>query len=290
MLDDKRYEDLVAIGQPGAVPKRIGPYRVEDVIGRGAQAIVFRGMHINLRRPTAIKVLLPEYANDEVYTRRFHREAHFAARLAHHNIVTVYDSGVTGIFHWMGMELVHGRSLDELVVAGPLPPQRACEIVLEVARALGAAAELDILHRDVKTANILLDQEGVAKLADLGVAKIRQGPGETAAGTAGVGSPSYISPEAAMAEVEPDIRSDLYSLGIVLYELTTGTRPLEGGNVITAYASGKMRKHRIRCLAGDRVTIEMSPYDLTKGRVTFRHKDERAPSPAAQRPAYMRKR
>ncbi len=214
-------------------PSQLGPFRLRKRLGKGGQASVYLADQPSLGRQAAVKVLAVQLAADPSFVERFHREAHVAARLRHPNVVTVYDSGVEQGYHWLAMELVAGQPVDELVRAsgGRIPFPRALRITRDVAAALAAAAKLDIIHRDVKPANVLLDEDGTAKLADLGLAKQRDVDKSLTATGIVVGTPRYMSPEMILGEGEVDIRADIYSLGVMLYELATGTVPLRGASL-----------------------------------------------------------
>jgi serine/threonine protein kinase len=207
-------------------------YELGEPIGRGGMAKVFRATDTRLGRTVAIKVLAPEFARNQDFVQRFQREATAAARLNNPNIVGVYDSGSAGDVHFMVMEYVEGRTLAEVLVQdGRLLPERAMEIADHVAQALTAAAAAGIVHRDIKPGNIMLTADGQVKVMDFGIA--RMDTGQTVAQTQAVmGTASYLSPE--QAQGSPlDTRSDLYSLGVVLYEMLTGRPPFSGDTAVS---------------------------------------------------------
>ena len=206
-----------------------GRYRLLDVVGHGGMAVVHRGHDDVLDRDVAIKLLRPAYANDEDFVARFRREARHAASLHHPNIVTIYDRGIdpeSGT-DYIVMQLVDGPDLDRLLAAeGRLPLGQALRIGVETTRALQAAHDHGIVHRDVKPGNILIDRDGSARVADFGIARAVS---ENSATTTGVilASPQYASPEQVLGErITP--ASDIYSLGVVLYDTITGQRPFDG--------------------------------------------------------------
>src|SRR3954467_696006 len=184
-----------------------------------------------LGRRVALKLLGRRFAEDDEFRERFRREAQAAAGLAHPNIVGIFDRSEWDGTPYIAMELVDGRTLKDLVrERGPLPPGFAVDLTIQVLRALGYAHRRGIVHRDVKPQNVILDDEGQAKVADFGIA--RAGASEmTETGTI-VGTAQYLSPEQAQGQpVSP--RSDLYSVGVVLYELLTGRPPFEASSPVT---------------------------------------------------------
>jgi eukaryotic-like serine/threonine-protein kinase len=201
-----------------------GRYRVEGELGRGGMARVYRGADTVLGRPVAVKVLSPQYAEDANFVTRFRREAQAAARLNHPNLVQVYDTGSDDGVHYIVMEYVDAKTLaDYLEGGGRIMPERAIELAEAVCDALGVAHTQGVIHRDVKPANIMVTRDGQVKVTDFGIARVTSN--ETVEQTAAVlGTASYLSPE--QAQGGPiDQRSDLYSLGCVLYEMLTGRPP-----------------------------------------------------------------
>ena len=198
-------------------------------------ATVFRGNDTVLGRPVAVKVLAPRYANDTTFVARFRREAQSAAAMNHPNIVNVFDTGSDGDTHYIVMELVEGRTLREVIAEdAPLLPERAAEIAEAVAAALAFAHERGIVHRDVKPGNIMITPSGDVKVMDFGIARATTGDSLTQTSTV-LGTATYLSPEQAQGEVV-DPRSDIYSLGIVGYEMLTAQVPFEGESpVAVAY-------------------------------------------------------
>jgi len=209
-----------------------GRYRVERELGRGGMAKVFEGTDTVLGRRVAIKLLAPQFAEDEGFVQRFRREAQAAARLSNPNVVSVFDTGTDGGVHFIVMEYVEGRTLqDYLAGGGRIMPDRAIEIAEAVASALSAAHAQGVIHRDIKPGNIMLTPTGQVKVADFGIARMTT-TAETVAQTAAVlGTASYLSPEQAQGE-PVDGRSDIYSLGCVLYEMVTGRPPFLGDSPV----------------------------------------------------------
>ena len=202
-----------------------GRYEVGALLGRGATGEVWSGRDTRLEREVAIKRLRPDLADDGVRA-RFAGEARAAARLNHPSIVAVYDSGEWDGAPYLVMECLPGRTLADELVDGPLPGERAREIALDVAGALDAAHGMGVIHRDVKPGNILFTPEGKAKLADFGIAKSTESMDHTQTGMV-VGTPAYLAPERLDGDPATP-QSDLYSLGVVLYEAVTGECPFRG--------------------------------------------------------------
>ncbi|MCB0997541.1 MAG: Stk1 family PASTA domain-containing Ser/Thr kinase [Acidimicrobiales bacterium] len=215
-----------------------GRYELHRRLARGGMADVFLGRDQLLDRPVAVKVLFPEFATDPAAVERFRREATAAANLSHPNIVGIYDWGSQGSTYYLVMEYVEGRSLAEVLRAeGPLHPDRAATIAFDVAAALGFAHRSGIAHRDVKPGNVLISPTGQVKVGDLGIATAIARSAESNLTQAGsvMGTATYFSPEQAQGKpVDP--RSDLYSLGVVLYEMLGGRPPFSGDSpVAVAY-------------------------------------------------------
>ncbi|MFZ4720973.1 MAG: Stk1 family PASTA domain-containing Ser/Thr kinase [Ilumatobacteraceae bacterium] len=210
-------------------------YELQQRIGRGGMADVFLARDLLLDRPVAIKVLFPEFAVDPNFVERFRREAQSAANLNHPNIVGVYDWGKYANTYFMAMEYVQGRTLADILKAnGSVTSQQAAEIAGEVAAALGFAHRNGVVHRDIKPANILIGANGQVKVADFGIARAMNAPTESSLTQAGsvMGTATYFSPEQAQG-AQPDPRSDLYSLGVVLYEMVSGRPPFSGENPVS---------------------------------------------------------
>jgi eukaryotic-like serine/threonine-protein kinase len=210
-------------------------YEVQSRIGRGGMADVFLARDRLLDRPVAVKVLFPEHASDPSFVERFKREAQSAANLTHPNIVGVYDWGKQGTTYFIVMEYVNGRSLADIIRSdGALLPQRAADITNDVAAALGFAHSSGVVHRDIKPGNILVSPTGNVKVADFGIARALNSAAEAGLTQVGavMGTASYFSPEQAQG-ANPDPRSDLYSLGIVMYEMVSGRPPFTGENPVS---------------------------------------------------------
>ncbi|TCC64530.1 serine/threonine protein kinase [Kribbella pittospori] len=200
-------------------------YRLGASMGRGGMGEVFRGTDEQLGRPVAVKLLLPS-DKDPRAAERFHREARAAARLNDPHVVAVYDFGNHGDGFFLAMELVEGGSVaDELAEKGPLPKDRAIDLIEQSAAGLAAAHEQDVVHRDVKPSNLLLTTEGTVKVADFGIAHVPEEGASTLTGTGQIiGSVHYLAPERARGE-RSGKPADVYALGCVLYQLVTGRPP-----------------------------------------------------------------
>lgn len=210
-----------------------GRYELIEKIGEGGMAVVYKARCRLLNRYVAIKILRPEFTKDGPFLESFKRESQAAAGLQHPNIVSVYDVGKEGDINFIVMELIDGRPLSDIIrEEAPMNYKRAIEITRQVASALGLAHRNNIIHRDVKPHNIMITRDGTAKLADFGIAKAVSNSTIMANETNRViGSVHYFSPEQARGAYV-DERSDIYSLGIVLYEMLTGQVPFDGENPV----------------------------------------------------------
>jgi serine/threonine protein kinase len=221
--------------------RKVGPYRVLNELGRGGMAVVYRGIHEQIQREAALKELLPEGQRDKETLSRFHREALALAAFRHQNIVTLYDlvEKENGSL-FMVMELVDGPTLQELIKDGPLPADVAAVVGARIASALDHAHFRHIIHRDLKPSNVMLTKTGEVKLMDFGIAKDVDMVALTQQGMA-VGTPAYMSPEQ-VTGVTLDPRTDIFSLGVLMYEALTGARPFQGktaGEIFAKIRDGK---------------------------------------------------
>ncbi|MCI0585147.1 MAG: protein kinase, partial [Chloroflexi bacterium] len=217
-----------------------GRYRLLELLGQGGMATIYRARDAQLERDVAVKVLRPEYGRDPDFFARFRQEAQSAASLNHPGVVAVYDYGTDTVGPFIVMELVDGEDLASIIKrSGALPARQAARLTSGVARAIAAAHESGFVHRDIKPGNILVTREGRVKVADFGIARALAETALTLPGTT-LGSVHYFSPEQARGEMTTPA-SDIYSLGIVLFELLTGQRPWHGDSaaaIATARLTG----------------------------------------------------
>ena len=207
-------------------------YKIMEQIGGGGMSLVYRAKDIYLNRVVAIKVLREQLTSDEEFVARFRREAQAVASLSHGNIVSIYDVGQEKDIYYLVMEMIEGKNLKEVIKErGALPVGEAVEIAKQICDALEHAHEQQIIHRDIKPHNIILTQDGKAKVTDFGIARAVSTATVTHTGSI-MGSVHYFSPEQAKGEIA-DEKSDLYALGVVLYEMMTGKLPFEGDSPIS---------------------------------------------------------
>ncbi|MDB4932752.1 MAG: uncharacterized protein JWM10_5236, partial [Myxococcaceae bacterium] len=223
------------------IGQHFGTYLIEAPLGHGGMGVVYRALDEKLRRTVALKVLPPGFAADADRRRRFEREARAAAAVTHACIATVYEVGESEGRVFIAMELVEGSSLASRIAGTPLPLALALRITRDVARGLAKAHERSVVHRDLKPDNVMLTDEGEVKILDFGLARLDE-PAEVGADqdvTAAamtmpgqiMGTPGYMSPEQAAGKAT-DARTDLFSLGVVLYEMLTGARPFRGDSAM----------------------------------------------------------
>lgn len=218
MTDAPQPEDLSG--------KQIGGYEILNIIGHGGMATVYRARQVSMQRIVALKVLPRQLMQDDTYLQRFHREVEIVSRLEHRNIVPVHDFGEFEGQPYIVMRYMPAGSVDDLLGRGPLDFDLSLKIIEQIAPALDYAHSKGVLHRDLKPSNILMDDNGDAYLTDFGIARVL---GENRGGISittrhVVGTPAYMSPEQAQGQAL-DNRSDLYALGVMLFEMTTGQRP-----------------------------------------------------------------
>jgi serine/threonine-protein kinase len=215
-------------------------YKVQGKLGAGAMATVFKAKQLSLDRLVAIKVLPRKFSSNAQFIERFYAEGRAAAQLNHPNIVQAYDVGQAGDYHYFVMEYVEGRTVyDDIVKHKKYSPNEAIDVVIQIAEALLHAHSKGLIHRDVKPKNIMITREGVAKLADMGLARaISDKEAAEAEQGKAFGTPYYISPEQIRGELNIGPPADIYSLGATLYHMVTGNVPFDGKN-----PSAVMHKH-----------------------------------------------
>jgi predicted Ser/Thr protein kinase len=203
---------------------------VYELLGFGGMGMIYKARQLNLDRLVALKILSPELSSQPAFAERFSREAKALARLHHSNIVSIYDFGRAGPYYYFLMEYVDGVDLHTLIQRRELKPPEALRIVAEICHALQFAHDEGIVHRDIKPANIILDKKGRVKMADFGLAKLAGTGGQRlpalTVATGLLGTPQYMAPEQIERPSEVDHRADLYSVGVILYEMLTGELPL----------------------------------------------------------------
>ncbi|MCZ7645437.1 MAG: serine/threonine protein kinase [Planctomycetota bacterium] len=210
----------------------VGPYRIKGTLGRGGMGVVYRAVHETLERPVALKILPPEFAQNPEYVSRFLRVARVAATLRHDHIVQVYDAGLFKGRYYMAMELVEGTSLGKYVEQnGPLSESEGLRLLLQAALGLQAAHEKDLVHRDIKPDNLLLDEKMNVRIVDFGLVMESSSTTHLTNTGATLGTPLYMSPEQVDGE-KADARSDLYSLGVTFFRAFTSKLPFEGGSMM----------------------------------------------------------
>lgn len=207
------------------VGENVGPYRIIEQLGQGGMATVFKAYHASLDRYIAIKVLHPAFGEDPAFEARFQREARVVAKLEHPNIVPIYDYAEHEKRPYLVMKFIEGSTLKAKLDQGPLASNEILGIVDAVGSALAYAHKRNVLHRDIKPSNVLVAEDGQIYLADFGLARIAQLGESTLSGDMIIGTPQYISPEQAMGVKDLDERTDLYSFGVMLYELVVGKVP-----------------------------------------------------------------
>ena len=208
-----------------AIGENVGPYRIIEQLGQGGMATVFKAYHASLDRYVAIKVLHPAFKEEPNFLSRFQREARVVARLEHPNIVPIYDFAEHNGQPYLVMKFIEGQTLKARINEKPLTKEEAVEIVSAVGGALAYAHKQGVLHRDVKPSNVLLSPDGSIYLADFGLARMAQAGASTLSKDVMLGTPQYISPEQGQGLRDLDHGTDIYSLGVLLYEMVVGRVP-----------------------------------------------------------------
>jgi serine/threonine protein kinase len=242
------------------IGQTVAKYRILDEIGRGAMGIVFKAQDTVLGHYAALKILAEKLAGDPEMLHRFEREGGAASALNHPNICTVFEAGSWQGRPYLAMELLTGQALDDRLNAGPIPLRQLIEIAIGVTRALEATHAIGVVHRDIKPANLFLTAAGQVKVLDFGLAKVQPKPTRLAEDDATIaifatrkgtvlGTLAYMSPEQVCCE-PVDGRADLYSLGVVLYELATGYLPVRGAENFSALPA-ELRPVLTKLMASD---------------------------------------
>lgn len=215
------------------VGENIGPYQLLEQIGEGGMGTVFKAYHPALDRYVALKIIQPAFREDQTFIGRFQREARLVAKLEHPHIVPVHDYSEYEKVAYLVMKFIEGSTLKDRLARGPLNFHEVLQVVDSVGSALAYAHSQGVLHRDIKPSNVLLGPNGVMYLADFGLARIAQSEVSTLSSESALGTPHYVSPEQAMGKHDLDRRTDVYSFGVMLYELVVGQAPF---NAKTGYA------------------------------------------------------
>ena len=208
------------------IGQTISHYKITEKLGEGGMGVVYKAEDTKLKRPVALKFLAAHLLDDDEITARFRREAEAAAALTHSNIAVIYDIDESDGRSFIVMEFVEGRNVSDTIAERPLKLDQALDLAIQTAQGLRAAHEKGVVHRDIKSANLMVTPQGQVKIMDFGLAQLAERSRLTQT-TAVLGTPSYMSPEQALGE-KTDRRTDLWSLGVVLYEMVTGRLPFEG--------------------------------------------------------------
>lgn len=229
---------LVALQDPLIGVTIAGRYQIEEVLGQGGMATVYAARHRLVDRPCAVKVMSSQYTRNEVIRERFRREAKAAQKLAHPNIIEIFDQGETPDGQlYLVMELLRGETLADVLEHGKVPLERGLPIMIQISRALARAHDLEVIHRDLKPENIFLARgpngTDQVKLLDFGIARSMQDSRLTGAGEV-FGTPQYMAPER-ITSIEAGPSADLYSLGVIIYEMVTGTFPFDASDITTYF-------------------------------------------------------
>jgi serine/threonine protein kinase len=273
-LESIRREPVVKAPPPGsglpAVGSVIDKYRIEELLGTGGFAAVYRATHLLLRIPVALKLLKPEVVRTRPFLAELLcEEARFAAQLNHPNVVRVFDVTHTPQITYIIMEFIEGESLMETIHAsGPLALKRVLSIGLDVARGLQAASLQGMIHRDIKPANILMTKGGLAKIVDLGLAQQRTAEGRGPETNMVVGTPAYMAPEQALHPEEVDFRADIYSLGVTLYHAALGRPPFQGRTPVESISL-----HQTQPVPAPQDIIPTFPFELSRVLLWMLEKD-----------------
>jgi serine/threonine protein kinase len=245
-----------SIGESKAAAHQIPGYKIIGKLGAGAMAVVYKARQLSLNRIVAIKILPKRFSENPEYVERFYKEGQAAGKLNHPNIVQAFDVGEAGGYHYFVMEYVEGKTIaDDLTDGKVFSESEALEIIIQVAHALQHAHACNLIHRDVKPKNIMINKSGIVKLADMGLARGTTDieAAQSEAGKA-YGTPYYIAPEQIRGKIDIDGRADIYGLGSTLYHMTTGRVPFMAEN-----SADVMRKHlREKLIPPDHINTSLS--------------------------------
>lgn len=237
-------------------------YKLEEFVGKGGMALVFRANDLRTGHDVAVKVLRPEFNSDEEFLERFQREALAASKMSHHNIVNLLDVGEEDGYRYLVMEYMRGRTLKDIITEkGALPEPVAGQIAIRILSALQHAHDNGIIHRDIKPQNILINAEGLVKVADFGIARVA-GSNTLTKGDSVMGSVHYFSPEQARGE-DVTFASDIYSVGVVMYEMLTGRVPFDGDTPVSIALQHISTPPKAPSLVVDTVSPAMEQVVLT---------------------------
>ncbi len=246
----------VRLRESKTAPHQIPGYKIHGKIGAGAMAVVYRATQLSLNRTVAIKILPKRFTENPEYVERFYKEGQAAGKLNHNNIVQAIDVGEAGGYHYFVMEYVEGRTVADDIAAGKIFDEKeALDIIIQVAHALAHAHANDLIHRDVKPKNIMISNDGVVKLADMGLAREMTDIklAETEAGKA-YGTPYYIAPEQIRGKIDIDGRADIYGLGSTFYNMVTGRVPFMADD-----STEVMKKHlKEKLIPPDHINTSLS--------------------------------
>jgi serine/threonine protein kinase len=246
--ESQKQAILKAVAESG--PLRIGEFEIISELGRGGMGAVYKAREVSLDRVCALKLLPAHMAHDASLVTRFKREAQACAKLDHPNIVRAYRVGEAENTHYFAMEFIEGSSVEKVIEKGPMPIDKAVDIIRQVGKALAHAHKAGMIHRDIKPGNILVTKDGVAKLADLGLVREMNADMTrvTQSGT-GMGTPAYMPPEQATGAKNADARSDIYALGATMYHMVVGDVPYKGDSaydVVKMHMEGRLKSPRAR--------------------------------------------
>ncbi|MEK7439938.1 MAG: serine/threonine-protein kinase, partial [Chloroflexota bacterium] len=203
----------------------LGPYQILEQIGLGGMATVYKAYQPGMNRLVALKVLPEHYARDPRFVKRFEREAQVVAKLEHRNIIPIYDYGSHDNITYLAMRYLQAGTVKDILAHGALPLNDVAKLLSDISSALDYAHSQGIIHRDVKPSNVLVDKQGNAYLTDFGIAKVLEGTADFT-GSSVLGTPAYMAPEQTLGK-PATAQSDIYSLGVMLYEMVVGKPPFE---------------------------------------------------------------